>query len=85
MVSTGAQAVEFIDWLLAHPKAQLLSKSTEWPVLRQLVIARRLTANHIPDAWLVSLAISLSEPFATFDKGFRQLLPRSLLVLLPVQ
>ena len=85
MVSTGAQAVEFIDWLLAHPKAQLLSKSTEWPVLRLLVIGRQLTAHHIPYTWLVSLAISLSEPFATLDKGFRQLLPRSLLVLLPVQ
>ena len=85
MVSTGAQAVEFIDWLLAHLQVQLLSKSTEWPVLRQLVIARHLTAHHIPYTWLVSLAISLREPFATFDKDFRQLLPRSLLVLLPVQ
>ena len=85
MVSTGAQAVEFIDWLLAYPKAQLLSKSTDWPVLRQLVMNRYLTANYIPDTWLVSLAISLSEPFATLDKGFRQLLPRSLLVLLPVK
>ena len=85
MVSTGAQAIEFIDWLLAHLQVQLLSKSTEWPVLRQLVIARHLTAHHIPYTRLVSLAISLSEPFATFDKGFRQLLPRSLLVLLPVK
>jgi hypothetical protein len=29
------------------------------------------------------LVLSRSEPFVTFDKGFRALLPRSLLVLLP--
>lgn len=83
MASSGAQAVEFVDWLLGDPKAQLLGNSSEWLVLRQLVIDKKLAANHIPDAWLASLAISLSEPFVTFDKGFRQLLPRSLLVLLP--
>jgi uncharacterized protein len=83
LVSTGAQAVGFIDWLLTDPKVQLLSQSYEWTVLRQLVIDKQLGANHIPDAWLASLTISLSEPFVTFDKGFRQLLPRSLLVLLP--
>ncbi|MBC7609802.1 MAG: PIN domain-containing protein [Polaromonas sp.] len=78
-----AQAVEFIDWLLSDPKVQLLGSSSEWPAMRQLVIDKQLAANHIPDAWLAALAISLSEPFVTFDKGFRQLLPRSLLVLLP--
>ena len=83
LVSNSAQAVEFIDWLLTDPKVQLLSQSSEWPVMRQLVIDKKLSANHIPDAWLASLAISLSESFVTFDKGFRQLLPRSLLVLLP--
>ena len=83
LVASGAQAVGFIDWLLADPKVQLLDQSSEWPVFRQLVIDKQLTANHIPDAWLAALAISLSEPFVTFDKGFRQLLPRSLLVLLP--
>ena len=81
--SSSAQAIEFIDWLLAESKAQLLGNSSEWPMLRELIIDKRLLANHIPDAWLASLAISLSEPFVTFDKGFRQLLPRSLLVLLP--
>ena len=83
LVASGAQAVGFIDWLLADPKVQLLDQSSEWPAFRQLVTDKQLTANHIPDAWLAALAISLSEPFVTFDKGFRQLLPRSLLVLLP--
>jgi hypothetical protein len=31
---------------------------------------------------LAALSLSFSEPLVTFDKGFRQLLPRSLLVLL---
>ena len=83
LASSGTQSIEFIDWLLGDPKVQLLGNSSEWPVLRQLIVDKKLMANHILDAWLASLAISLSEPFATFDKGFRQLLPRSLLVLLP--
>ena len=83
LASSATQAIEFTDWLLSDPKAQLLGSSSEWPVLRQLIVDKQLSANHIPDAWLASLAISLSEPFATFDKGFRQLLPRSLLILLP--
>ena len=82
LASSSAQAVEFVDWLLADPKVQLLGSSSEWSALRQLIVDKTLLANHIPDAWLASLAISLSEPFVTFDKGFRQLLPRSLLVLL---
>jgi len=83
LASSATQAIEFIDWLLDDPKVRLLGNSSEWPVLRQLILDKKLLANHIPDAWLASLAISLSEPFVTFDKGFRQLLPRSLLVLLP--
>lgn len=85
LASSATQAIEFVDWLLSDPKVQLLGYSSEWPVLRQLIIDKQLLANHIPDAWLASLAISLSEPFVTFDKGFKQLLPRSLLVLLPVR
>lgn len=83
VATPAAQAVEFVDWLLSDPKVQLINAANEWPVMRQLVVDKQLTDNHIPGAWLASLAISLSEPFVTFDKGFRQLLPRSLLVLLP--
>ena len=48
------------------------------------MLEKHLLANHIPDAWLASLSISLNTKFVTFDKGFRQLLPRSLLMLLPI-
>lgn len=81
-VSPPAHAIEFIDWLLEDPKVNLIGKSSEWTVFRQLVLEKQLAANHIPDAWLAALAISFNAPFVTFDKGFRQLLPRSLLVLL---
>ncbi len=75
-------AVDFIDWLLQDPKVKLASAGTEWENMRSLVLKKRLSANQIPDAQLAAMSISLSEPFVTFDKGFRQLLPPSLLVVL---
>ena len=80
--SSSAQAVDFIDWLLENPNVRLLGQSSEWINFRSLVLEKQLTGNHVPDAHLAALAQNLSEPFVTFDKGFRQLLPRSLLVLL---
>jgi uncharacterized protein len=62
---------------------RLLGQTSEWASFRALLLDKQLSANHVPDAHLAALSISLSEPFVTFDKGFRQLLPRSLLVLLP--
>jgi uncharacterized protein len=80
--STSAHALQFLDWLADDPRVSVLTQSSEWFEFRKLVHDRQLRANQIPDAWLAGLSISLSEPFVTFDKGFRQLLPRSLLVLL---
>lgn len=76
------RAVDFIDWLLEDPKVNLIDISSEWKNMRSLVIKKQLSANQIPDAQLAALSISLSEPFVTFDKGFRHLLPPSLLVIL---
>lgn len=82
-----AQAVDFVDWLLASPNAHLAphltARGSEWPALRALILADGLTANRVPDAHLAALARTLGEPLATFDKDFRRLLPRHLLVLLP--
>ena len=80
--SSSAQAVEFIDWLLEDVNTRLIGQTTEWQHFRNLILSRKLYSNDIPDAWLASLALSLGEPFVTFDKGFRQLLPKSLLVIL---
>lgn len=76
------RAVDFIDWLLENPKAKLANPGTEWNDMRSLVLTKQLSANQIPDTQLAAMSISLSEPFVTFDKGFRQLLPPSLLVVL---
>jgi uncharacterized protein len=80
--SSSAQAVNFIDWLLEDYNTRLIGQTTEWQHFRTLILSQKLHSNDIPDAWLASLALSLGEPFVTFDKGFRQLLPKSLLVLL---
>ena len=83
-VSSSSHAIEFVDWLLDHSCVRVLSETSEWPEFRNLVLGKQLAGNHIPDAWLAALSLSLSENFVTFDKGFRQLLPRSLLHLLPI-
>ncbi len=83
--SSVAQAVDFVDWLLEDTHVRLLGQTSEWTSFRSLVLAKQLKANQVPDAHLAALCVSLSEPFVTFDKGFRQLLPRSLLVLLPAK
>jgi toxin-antitoxin system PIN domain toxin len=80
--ATAAQAVDFIDWLLDDPAVRLLDSTQEWPSLRQLVLDKAMSANQIPDAWLAAMALSLGEPFVTFDRDFRRLLPPSLLVVL---
>lgn len=56
-------------------------QTSEWDSFRSLVIDKQLSANSVPDAHLAALSLSVSEPFVTFDKGFRQLLPGSLMVL----
>lgn len=76
------RAVDFIDWLLEDPRVKLTSAGAEWTDMRNLVLKKRLSANQIPDAQLAAMSVNLSEPFVTFDKGFRHLLPPSLLVVL---
>jgi uncharacterized protein len=81
--SSTVQAVDFVDWLLEDLHVRLLGQTSEWTSFRNLVLDKQLSANQVPDAHLAALSISLGEPFVTFDKGFRRLLPKSLLVLLP--
>ena len=81
--TVAQKAVDFVDWLLESRSVRLMGDSSEWVSFRSLMLQRNLAANQVPDAWLAALCISTGEPFVTFDKGFRLLLPRSLLVLLP--
>jgi toxin-antitoxin system PIN domain toxin len=78
----AGKAVDFVDWLLEDPKVELAAAGAEWADMRNMVLKKQLVANQIPDAQLAAMAINRSEPLVTFDKGFRQLLPPSLLVFL---
>jgi hypothetical protein len=79
-----ALAVKFLDVLLAHPATRWTAAREEWNTLKDLCLQHRLSGNAVPDAWLAATVIGLGERLATFDAGFRRLLPRrSLLVLAP--
>ena len=75
-------AMGFLDALLAVPGVEMPSLGTEWPMLRQLCIAKNLTANDIPDAWLAAAVIQLGEHLVTFDADFKTLLRRTQLTVL---
>ena len=70
-------AVRFLDALLAVPGVEVPSLGAEWPMLRQLCIDKKRTANAIPDAWLAAAVIQLGEHLITFDTEFKKLLRRT--------
>lgn len=77
-----ADALAFVDALLAIPGALMPPLAEEWSLLRQSCIDRSLAANDIPDAWLAAAVLRLGEHLLTFDRDFRRLLPsRDLTVL----
>lgn len=75
-------AVKFLDALLALPGVEMPFLGAEWPILRQLCIEKKLTANDIPDAWLASAVIQLGEHLVTFDADFKKLLKRTQVTVL---
>jgi toxin-antitoxin system PIN domain toxin len=75
-------AVAFLDALLAMPGIEMPPTGGEWPILRQLCMTQRLTANDVPDAWLAAAVIERSEHLVTFDADFKKLLTPSQLTLL---
>ena len=75
-------AMGFLDALLAVPGVEMPSLGAEWPMLRQLCIAKNLSANDIPDAWLAAAVIQLGEHLVTFDADFKTLLRRTQLTVL---
>jgi toxin-antitoxin system PIN domain toxin len=72
-----ADAVAFMDAILAMPGVQLASLGSEWPRLRQLCLDKQLTGNDLPDAWLASAVTQQAEHLVSFDRDFTKLLPRS--------
>ena len=75
-------AVKFLDALLAVPGVEMPYLGAEWPILRQLCVEKKLTANDIPDAWLASVVIQLGEHLVTFDADFKKLLKRTQVTVL---
>ena len=77
-------AVVFLDALLAVPGVEMPPLGTEWPMLRQRCIEKKLAANDIPDTWLAAAVIQLGEHLVTFDNDFKKLLRQAqVTVLLP--
>ena len=77
-----ADAVAFLDRLLAVAGVEIPALGTEWPLLRQLCLEKELAANELPDAWLAAAVIQLGEHLVTFDADFRKLLRRTQMTLL---
>jgi toxin-antitoxin system PIN domain toxin len=75
-------AIKFLDSLLAVPGVDMPHLGSEWPLLRQLCIDKKLAANDIPDAWLAAVVIQLGEHLVTFDADFKKLLGRTQVTVL---
>lgn len=75
-------AVKFLDALFSLPGVELPFLGAEWPILRELCLDGKLTANDIPDAWLAAAVIQLGEHLVTFDADFKRLLKRTQVTVL---
>lgn len=72
-----AEALRFVDALLAAPGVEQPVLGTEWPALRKLCVDKALAANDVPDAWLAAAVLQQGEHLVSFDVDFRRLLPRA--------
>ena len=77
-----ADAVGFVDAILAMPDVHLASLGPEWPKLRQVCLDKQLGGNELPDAWLAAAVEHQGEHLVSFDRDFKKLLVRSWLTLL---
>lgn len=77
-----ADAVGFVDAILAMPGVRLAALGPEWPKLRQLCLDKRLVGNDLPDAWLSAAVEHLGEHLVSFDRDFKRLLGRARFTLL---
>lgn len=77
-----ADAIAFVDAILAMPGVQLGSLGPEWPKLRQLCVEKQLGGNDLPDGWLASAVDQHGEHLVSFDRDFKRLLARTRFTLL---
>jgi len=78
-------AVAFIDALLSAPGVDVLALGTEWETLKRSVLDEGLTGNAIPDAWIAAAVRANNAHLVTFDRGFRRLLGKRELTILPTR
>jgi len=72
-----ADAIAFLDAILAMRGVQLAPLGPEWPTLRQICLDKHLAGNELPDAWLASAVVHQAEHLVSFDRDFRKWLGRS--------
>lgn len=72
-----ADAVAFVDGLLAFPGVRIAELGAEWPRLRAMCLNKALRANDLPDAWIAATVQQLGDQLASFDVDFKKLLKRS--------
>ena len=72
-----AEALRFIDALLAAQGVVQAKLGDEWPILNRLCSDMALAGNDVPDAWLAAAAMHQGEHVVSFDADFKRLLPRS--------
>ena len=77
-----ADAVDFIDAILAMPGVRLAPLGPEWSKLRQLCIDKQMGGNDLPDAWLAAAVEQLGEHLVSSDRDFKKLLGRARFTLL---
>lgn len=69
-----ADAVAFVDAILAMPGVELAELGAEWPPLRALCLGKGLAGNDLPGAWLAAPVEQHAEHLVSFDRDFRKLL-----------
>jgi toxin-antitoxin system PIN domain toxin len=77
-----ADAVDFVDAILAMPGVRLAPLGPEWSKLKQLCIDKQLGGNDLPDAWLAAAVDQHGEHLVSFDRDFKKLLGRARFTLL---
>ena len=77
-----ADAIDFVDAILAMPGVRIAPLGPEWPKLRQLCLDKSLGGNDLPDAWLAAAVDQLGEHLVSFDRDFKKLLGRARFTLL---
>jgi uncharacterized protein len=77
-----AEAIGFVDAILAMPGVQLAALGPEWPKLRQMCLDNELSGNALPDAWLAAAVEHMGEHLVSFDRDFKKLLGRARFTLL---